>query len=130
MLSLNQSYVKFCLSFCCLSGYFCQTCILCLLLPPFFMFVVRFLNRRNPAVMRAVPAVHAWHPLPNESGGRGPRSQALVTRPRPLRQRARGSAGAFPPTAPGQLFSWVFSDSACNLHILFSHYCLYIFCVV
>lgn len=55
--------------------------------------------------MRAVPAVHGWHPLLNESGGRGPRSQVLATLPRPLRQRAKGSAGAFPRTAPGQLFS-------------------------
>lgn len=61
----------------------------------------------NTAVMQAVPAAHEWHPPPNGHEGRLPPSQAQVTLRHLLRQRAKGSAGAFPPTAPGQLFVFV-----------------------
>lgn len=55
--------------------------------------------------MRAVPAVHGLHRLPSAHGGRLLLSQAPVIPPRPLRLRARGSAGAFLPTAQGQLLA-------------------------
>lgn len=59
-------------------------------------------NRRSPVVMWAVPAARGWLPLPSGRGGRPPPSLAPVIPRHPLRLRARGSAGIFPPTAPGQ----------------------------
>lgn len=79
---------------------------------PLLMFVVCPLNRRSPVVMWAVPAARGWLPLLSGRAGRRPPSPAPVIPPRPLRLKARGSAGAFPPTAPGQ---WLASVSLTHL---------------
>lgn len=67
--------------------------------------------------MRAVPAAHGWHLLPNERAGRRPPSRAPATPRRPLRLKARGSAGACPPTAPGQRL-WICLSPMKSLNVL------------
>lgn len=69
--------------------------------------VVCLFNRKNPVVMWVVQAVHGGLLLPSGCGARLPPSPAPVIPPHPLRPRARGSAGKFPPTTPGQLLALV-----------------------
>lgn len=91
----------------CLCKYLQKGCHgICHLFFPLLACTDCLFNRRNPVVMWAVPAALGWLHLPSGRGGRQPLSPAPVIPPHPLKLRARGSAGTFPPTAPGQLLAF------------------------
>ena len=92
------------------SSFFFIACLIWLfVILAFFlsqMLVWCLFSRRSPVVMWAIQAAPGWLLLQSEHGGKLPLSPAPVIPPHPLKPRARGSAGTFPPTVPGQLLAF------------------------